>query len=147
MCFFCPIFSRHIAPFRRSCIKRTVGMSLASEGPAGAGVLRMSVSLNYNTDEYSAVYNIKSVYMMLEVCMSILYIHIYVYVYRCMYECICIYMCLFVVMHAMPCHVYIACMHIIYIYICKTGRIKLHTNPRNRPWEQGPYQFQMGLFF
>ena len=45
-------------------------------------------------------------FMCIGVCMNV---YMYIYIYVCV--------CLFVVMHAMPCHVYIACMHIIYIYM------------------------------
>ena len=86
---------------------------------------------------------------MLEVCMNVyVYIYIYVYVYRCMYECICIYMCvcLFVVMHAMPCHVYIACMHIIYIY-AKQAESNFTRIPEIGHENRAPSSSKWGYFF
>lgn len=70
---------------------------------------------------------------MLEVCMSILYIYMFMCIGVCMN--VYVYMCLFVVMHAMPCHVYIACMHIIYIYRYMQNRPNetSHESQLNRP--------------
>ena len=63
-----------------------------------------------------------------------------------MYECICIYMCLFVVMHAMPCHVYIACMHIIYIY-AKQAESNFTRIPEIGHENRAPTSSKWGYFF
>ena len=84
--------------------------------------------------------------MMLEVCMSIIYI--YIYMFLCIGVCmnVYVYMCLFVVMHAMPCHVYIACMHIIYIY-AKQAESNFTRIPEIGHENRAPTSSKWGYFF
>ena len=83
---------------------------------------------------------------MLEVCMSIIYI--YIYMFLCIGVCmnVYVYMCLFVVMHAMPCHVYIACMHIIYIYMQNRPNQTSHESQK-QAMRTGPLPVPNGVIF
>ena len=74
-------------------------------------------------------------FMCIGVCMNV---YVYIYIYVCV--------CLFVVMHAMPCHVYIACMHIIYIY-AKQAESNFTRIPEIGHENRAPSSSKWGYFF